>query len=95
MSDLKFREVEWLVEAPPGRLPYAFSKEEDLAIDAATVRFKEKRHRELALDWIEYHRARIKGIRRDAAVLIQQHRNEIERYERMLGITPEELKDAS
>jgi len=40
---------------------HAFSKEEDLRQDEFTRRFKEKRHRELAFEWLGYHEHGVRG----------------------------------
>jgi len=101
---LKFWELTELMRSPnASRAGHAFSsKEERVRHEVETQRFHEKRHRQLAADWLEYHLRCIRAIRKDSAALIKQHRGEVLRYQAMLGIKPSrepsearELKDAS
>ena len=55
----------------------------------AETRYKAwRRHQELCLDWISYHEHQLEETRRVSKLLEENHRREIQRYQRMLGNKP-------
>src|SRR5215211_2733479 len=85
---LTFSQVEWLMR-PPDVNQHAFSgKESRVKQDVETQRFLEKRHKQLAGDWLACHTHQIETIKKDSAALIKGHLAEVRRYEAMLSIKP-------
>jgi hypothetical protein len=62
------------------------SKPEELWRESVR-RFNARRHQDLCWQWIRYHEGMPRSHQTTSAILTAHHRQEIEKYEAMLGIS--------